>query len=37
MSKLISNCPPVYEEVGEIAAPIAILLLVWTKPEQSKL
>ena len=28
MSKLISNCPPPYEEVGEIAAPIAILLLV---------
>jgi len=28
MSKLISNWPPAYEEVGEIAAPIAILLFV---------
>jgi len=28
MSKLISNWPPPYAEVGEIAAPIAILLFV---------
>lgn len=28
INKLISNCPPLYEDLGEIAAPIAILLLV---------
>ena len=28
-SKLISNCPPLYDEVGEMATPIAILLF-WS-------
>jgi len=28
MSKVISNWPPLYEEIGEIAAPSAIFLLV---------
>lgn len=37
INKLISNCPPLYDETGEIAAPIAIRLFVWTKPEHSRL
>lgn len=28
INKLISNCPPLYEDLGDIAAPIAIRLLV---------
>lgn len=37
INKLMSNWPPLNEEVGDIAAPSATLLSVWTKPEHSKL
>jgi len=37
IKRLISNCPPLYADLGEIAAPIAILLFVWTKPEHKRL
>ena len=29
-SKLISNCPPLYDEVGEMVDPVAILLF-WSR------
>jgi hypothetical protein len=35
--RLMSYCRPLKTEVGEMAAPMAIRLFVWTKPEQCRL